>query len=192
MPLSMLSRRQSVASAVHFRNGVLEPLAQSNAERTISKDILTCNQVTTVSYLLFCFSASIPASFETNCAHSTPIPPFVPKTRGVNDPCSTSRILCIYSRFLAFSCERKVWAVFRFLLESEFTCVTRMSKNAVCPLLQKPLALMSSLASSWTFADLRVKCSFSRDMSDDSTSTSTHTLSISDVNRSRRLSCLWR
>ena len=64
---------------------------------------------------------------------SAPIPPLVPKTRGVKDPISTSSTLCWYFRFLSSSCSLKIVDVSFPWLHLELTCVTLTltSKNAV-------------------------------------------------------------
>ena len=89
--------------------------------------------------------------------HSSPMPPFVPKTKGVKLPCYTSRTCSLYSLFFAFSCFLKISFVDEFWLDWALTCVTQISKNAVCPYFQNPLALMSNFDSSFVFAVLYLK-----------------------------------
>ena len=75
---------------------------------------------------------------------------FLPKTRGIKDPISTSITLCWYSLFFFFSCSTKINSVDLFWLHVEFSCVKHISKNAVPPRDQKLPAFMSSLASGRT------------------------------------------
>ena len=86
------------------RKGVREPLTHKITDRKISRDNHTRNHEITTAYSSFCFTLSFLANSETNLEHSSPIPPFVPKTSGVKLPCSTSRTLSLYSRFFACSC----------------------------------------------------------------------------------------
>ena len=175
---------------VGLLKGTLEPLIQVTADLRISVEILALSHVMTSLYLWSVFSARVVASCLRNIWHSFPIPPFVPKTRGVKTPCSTFRMRSRYSLFLLFSWFLKmVWVDLPAWLE-ELTCVTRMSKNAVWFLCQKPLALTSNLASELVFAVLCSKVSFVTGRRCGSTWTSLHTFVKRLVNRSRRLSCL--
>ena len=119
------------------------------------------------------------------------IPPFVPKTRGVNTPCSTSMTLCIYSRFLLFSCSLNIVVVGFWIWLEELTCVTRISKNAVWLLCQNPLALMSSLASWLVLAVLSLKVSLVTGNMWGSASTSLQILFRRFVRMSLGLSWRW-
>ena len=73
--------------------------------------------------------------------------PFVPDISGVKVPISTFITLWLYFLFFSFSCSLKIVAVYFPWLDRELTCVTRTSKNAVTPGVQKPPAFISSLAS---------------------------------------------
>ena len=117
---------------------------------------------------------------------SAPIPPLVPKTRGVKDPIPLL-VLTLFlllpllkdGRYVAFPC-----------LHLELTCVTLTSKNAVTPRDQQPSVFKSSLASRLVSALLRLNRSLSRGCSCGSTSKLVQTLPISEVNRLRTPSCL--
>ena len=133
------------------RKGVREPLTHKITDRKISRDNRTRNHEITTEYSSFCLTLSLLANSETNLEHCSPIPPFVPKTSGVKLPCWTSRILSLYSRFLACSCFLNIVDVFLFWLEGVLTCVILTSKNAVCPRLQKSPAFTSKRAPSSVF-----------------------------------------
>ena len=107
----------------------------------MSKDSLVRIHVIVCAYESSSFLAIFAANSPRNFVHSSPRPPFVPKTRGVNDPFSTSKILCIYSLRFAFSCCLNTFSVGNPDWELELTWVMRTSKNAVWPLVQKLLAL---------------------------------------------------
>ena len=127
------------------------------------------------------FSESFSARRLRKQLQSAPIPPLVPKTRGVKDPISTSSTLCWYFRYFSSSCSLKIVDVSFPWLHLELTCVTLTSKNAVTPRDQKPPALKSSLASGLVTAVLRLNRSLSRGCSCGSTSTLVQTLPISEV-----------
>ena len=76
------------------------------------------------------------------------MPPVVLNLKGVNEPCSTSIILCSYALFLDFSWWLKHAASENLWLDLAKGLNTFTSKNAFCPLVQKSLAAMSALASS--------------------------------------------
>ena len=122
--------------------------------------------------------------------HSLPIPPLVPRTKGVNDACSTSKTRCKYCLFFSASLSWKIFSVSWLMLVVELTCVTLTSKNAVCPGLQKPFAFISNRASSLLFAVNKSKLSPSNGNKWGSDWTFLHTLSSKMVNRSLMLSCL--
>ena len=64
---------------------------------------------------------------------SGPIPPLVPKTRGVKYPISTSSTLCWYFRFFPSSFSLKIVDVTFPWLYLELTCVTLTSKISMRP-----------------------------------------------------------
>ncbi len=123
--------------------------------------------------------------------HSSPIPPLVQKNSGVKVPCSISRTRWRYSLFFASLCDLKMADVFLVIWLRALTCVVRISKNAVCPLCQNPLALMSSRDSSFVFADFNIIRSPVTGIRWGSASTSLHTLSSKCVKRSLMLSWRW-
>ena len=125
---------------VLFLHGVLDPLTHNKIDLKIQKESFVLNKLITVAYCSFSFSAILAARFFINIVHSCPMPPFVPKTNGVNVACSTSTILSRYVRFFSASFRLKISSTGRFLLLSELTCVIRTSKNAFCPRRQKPPA----------------------------------------------------
>ena len=55
-------------------------------------------------------------------------------------------IRLLYWRFFSRSCFSNTFCVFELHCDAEFVLVTRTSKNAFCPSLQTPLALISDLA----------------------------------------------
>ena len=79
--------------------------------------------------------------------------PFVPNSSGIKVSISTSVTFWLYFLFFSFSCYLKIVAVWSPWLDREVTCVTRTSKNAVTPVIQKPPAFISSLASRLTTVD---------------------------------------
>ena len=101
---------------------------------------------------------------------SAPIPPLVPKTRGVKDLISTSSSLCWYFRFFS-SCSLKIVDIAFPWLHLELTCVTLTSKNAVATRDQKSPAFKSSLDAGLVTAILKLNRSLSRGCSSGSTST---------------------
>ena len=113
------------------------------------------------------------------------MPPFVPNTSGVKVPISTSITLWLYFLFFSFSCSLKIVAVCLPWMDRELTCVTRTSKNAVTPGVQKPPAFISSLASRLVTVDWRLNTSLSSGCRNGSVSTFLHTLLMCDVRRSR-------
>ena len=82
------------------RKGTRDPLTHKMTDLRISKDILIRSHDITTEYSSFCFSDNLLAKAVTNFLHSSPIPPFVPKMRGVKLPCSISNTRWLYSRFL--------------------------------------------------------------------------------------------
>ena len=113
------------------------------------------------------------------------MPPFVPNTSGVKVPISTSITLWLYFLFFSFSCSLKIVAVYLPWLDRELTCVTRTSKNAVTPGVQKPPAFVSSLVSRLVTVDWRLNTSLSSGRRSGSVSTFLHTVLMCDVRRSR-------
>ena len=139
---SMLFNRKSSPSCwLLARKGTRDPLTHNITDLRISKDILIRSHDIPTEYSSFCFSDNLLAKAVTNFLHSSPIPPFVPKMRGVKLPCSISNTRWLYSRFFAASCWWNISVVFLVKLDCELTCVTRISKNDVWPRLQKPFAL---------------------------------------------------
>ena len=116
---------------------------------------------------------------------SAPIPPLVPKTRGVKDPIP----LLVLTLFLLLLLLKDGGYVAFPCLHLELTCVTLTSKNAVTPRDQQPSVFKSSLASRLVSALLRLNRSLSRGCSCGSTSKLVQTLPISEVSR-RTPSCL--
>ena len=119
------------------------------------------------------------------------MPPVVPKTSGVKVPISTSITPWLYFLFFSFSCSLKIVDVYLPWLDRELTCVTRTSKKAVTPGVQKPPAFISSLASRLVTVDWRLNTSLSSGCRSGFVSTFLHTLLLCDVRRSRIVSCLW-
>ena len=105
------------------------------------KTVLFLTMFYTVEYDSFCLMASLFARRLMNCSHSPPMPPFVPMIKGVNVPCSISKTLCVYSRFFAFSCSRKIVLVLRLVLVMELTCVTLTSKKCCLSMLPETVSL---------------------------------------------------
>ena len=113
-----------------------------------------------------------------------PIPPFLPKSRGIKDPISTSITLCWYFLFFSFSCSTKINSVDLFWLHVEFTCVKHTSKNAVSPRDQKlpPLCPVQP-QDGLVMVHLRLNTSLSIGRRWGSTSTSLQILLSRDVRR---------
>ena len=161
------------------------------ADRRISKESFVRIQDIMLAYGSSCFNESLFASSLTKRPHSSPIPPFVPSTSGVNVACSTSSTLCKYSRFLLVSCSLNIVLLWRFLFDAVLTCLIfnkimmsdRDSKSHLLWCLVEPL-------NSFVLAVLRSNLSFSNGMRWGSVCIFTHTLSSNAVNRSRTLS--WR
>ena len=108
--------------------------------------------------LAYCFLFLIAISSANRLwylKHPFPIPPVVVKTKGVNVPCSMSRTLLEYRRFLSFSWIRQQrlqqqqqrLATRRSLYDSAFGCQTLTSMNADRWCSQNPRAWISNLAS---------------------------------------------
>ena len=135
-------------------------------------------------------NTSVTAKCLRKMRHFFPIPPLVPKTSGVKELFFTSTILSRYFLFFSFSCDLKISIVALVPCEGALTCVTRTSKNVVCPVSQKSLALMSSLASSSVDVVCNLNTSLSIFVSCGSTSTLLHTLVSDPARRFRSLSCL--
>ena len=119
-----------------------------------------------------------------NRSASLPFSPCGENTRGLKEPCSTSIIHWLNRRFFLFLLlERAVSSFcFRWLFAKGLKTLT--SKNARCPLCQKPRALTSKQASSEELA-LFVKTSPVKVLRCDSTSKSWHRSMSRDANRSR-------
>ena len=132
------------------------------------------------------FSESFSARRLRKQLQSAPIPPLVPKTRGVKDPIP----LLVLTLFLLLLLLKDGGNVAFPCLHLELTCVTLTSKNAVTPRDQKPSVFKSSLASGLVSALLRLNRSLSRGCSCGSTSTLVQTLPISEVSRLWTRSCL--
>ena len=136
-----------------FLRIVREPLRQSRVALRTKKDIFTLIHRIMSSYFSPDFTLIFSANVLWNLEHSWLIAPEVVNISGVNVPCSTSITRRLYSRFFSISCFlRMLWIEDEIWL-SDSAFVTRTSKNAFCPGLQKPLDLMSNLASSLMFAD---------------------------------------
>ena len=134
----------SVRSTLH---GLLDPRIHKTVDLKTSNESFVLIHVIVEAYFSDCFRESFFANRFMNLWHSSPIPPFVPITRGVNDPCSTSRILWLYVLFFSSSCCLKMISVVWSLWLRASTCVTRISKKVSCPCRQKLRARISSLAS---------------------------------------------
>ena len=121
----------------------------------------------------------------------SPIPPFLPKSRGIKDPISTLITLCWYFLFFSFSCSTKINSVDLFWLHVEFTCVKHTQKNAVPPRDQKlpPLCPVQP-QDGLVMVDLRLNTSWSIGRRWGSTSTSLQILLSRDVRRFWMPSCL--
>ena len=131
--------------------GVLEPLTHVCTDLKISKKSNVLIQVIVMWKGSSFFSESFSARRLRKQLQSAPIPPMVPKTRGVKDPISTSSTLCWYFCCFSSSCSLKIVDVVFPWLHLELTCVTLTSKNAGTPRDQKPPALKSCLASGLEF-----------------------------------------
>ena len=79
------------------------PLRHSKDDFKRQKYIFVLKLDIIVEYGLLYFAASFVARILWNVAHSFPIAPFVPKTRGGNTPCSISMTLLLYTLFFSFS-----------------------------------------------------------------------------------------
>ena len=92
IPVASTFRRKSSNIYVWslFLNGTREALMPKWTDLRISKAIRVRSQAMTIVYDSPFFLAKRPANVFKNKALSPPIPPFVPNTRGVNVPCSTS------------------------------------------------------------------------------------------------------
>ena len=73
---------RDINSKSFLRNGVLEPLLHAKDAFIMSKDSLVRIQVMVCAYDSLSFLAIFEASSPRNFVHSSPSPPFVPKTRG--------------------------------------------------------------------------------------------------------------
>ena len=150
MPAAFTFTRKSSKKSLFLWKGILEPLILVWTDLRISNDKRVLSHVITTAYGSPSFLESLSAKCFKNIWHSTPIPPFVPKTSGVKVPISTSNIRCWYFLFFSFSCSLNIVDVGLFWLHLELTCVTRTSKNAVTPCDQNPPAFIYNLASAST------------------------------------------
>ena len=92
----VFSRVRSASITLEVLFLLLDPLRQSNAERKIAKDFFVLIQFIVLEYVSPFFTARSSASLAWNFLHSSPIPPVVVKTKGVNVPCSIKRTLLAY------------------------------------------------------------------------------------------------
>ena len=106
-----------------------------------------CNQPITWLQFSLRFEARASASFFNTTEASWPMPPQEEKTRGVNEPCSTSLIRSPYCFFLSLSICRKMDLRGLDLQLRAWGQNTLVSKNALLPFVQNPRTLISALAS---------------------------------------------
>ena len=86
-----------------FLNGTRDPLTHVIADFRFSIEARVLIYVQVSAYVWLVFSARVADKCLTNIWHSLPMPPLVPNTSGVKNPCSTSITLWIYSLFLLAS-----------------------------------------------------------------------------------------
>ena len=132
---------------------VLEPLISVIADLNRLNESLHLSHVITRLYLCPVFSASRSASCLYAMVVEGPILPEAEKTRGVNEPCSTSLIRWSYALLFSRSCRLKTVLSAEVCLEDAKGLKTLPSKNASCCGFQNPLHLMSTRLSSWMFAE---------------------------------------
>jgi len=104
-----------------YLKGVLDPVTQIFADLKLSKLKRVLNHVIVDAKSSPVLRESLFARFFRRSWLSVPIPPFVPKTKGVKVPISTLKTL--FGIFL------KMARVLLFWLLHELTRVTRTSKN---------------------------------------------------------------
>ena len=127
--------------------GYLEPLTHlCTVFNTGNESCIHSQEITLGKDSLF-FLESLCARVLKKFWQSSPMPPFVPNTSGVKVPISISMTFWLNFLFFSFSCSLKIVAVCLLWMDRELTCVTRTSKSAVTPGVQKPPAFISSLAS---------------------------------------------
>ena len=112
---------------------------------------------------------------------SIPIPPFVPKTSGVNWPFSISKTLCKYAGFFSFVF---LWISVMFPCSGYLRSLYASHGHKKMHLLPDQ-KLSSNLASKFEFSDRKSRCSLSSVSRCGSDSTFLHTLASRVVRRSR-------
>ena len=165
-----------------------EPFTYNITDLKSSKDNPTCGHEITTEYSSFCFMLNLFSKAETNREYSLPIPPMVPKMSGVKLPCSTSKIISLYSRVFFFLLLTKHLRYRLVFIGLRVNARNSYVKNSVCPLLQKSLAFISkrvpfSVLETWYW-------NFSVVTGSKQISTFMQTLSSNAVKKSRMLLCL--
>ena len=108
----------------------LDPLIHITAEQSSEKDKWHCNQPMTRLYGCLRFTDRREARCLYVIFAAFPIPPDVVKTRGVNEPFSTSRTCCSYARLFSPSCCLKHKSKDRLWYVGAFGLKTLTSKYA--------------------------------------------------------------
>ena len=103
------------------------PLRHSKDDFKRQKYIFVLKLDIIVEYGLSYFAASFVARILWNVAHSFPIAPFVPKTRGGNTPCSISITPLLDTLFFSFSRRSRINSVDLHLPDAAFRCATLTS-----------------------------------------------------------------
>ena len=94
-----LTRERSTSSISIIRRNDLEPRKHNRVDRNNEKEILVLMKVAATDTAIPRFSAIISDRRLKNNPPSRPTPPWVEKTRGVNDPFSTSSTRSLYFLF---------------------------------------------------------------------------------------------
>ena len=118
-----------------YLNEVLDPLTHTFVHLKISKLKRVLNQVIVDAYSSPLLSMSLFARFFRKSWLSTPLPPFVPRTRGVKVPIATSKTLCWYFLFFSISFSLKMVRVLLFWLLQEFVrhSYVKKCRYSSCP-----------------------------------------------------------
>ena len=83
----------------YVKKGLLEPRKHSRADLIKLKESLVLIQDITMEYGLSSLSEIFWASNLWYIAHSLPIAPFDPNTKGVKEPCSISSTVLLYTEY---------------------------------------------------------------------------------------------